>query len=115
MKKIFVILAMTLFSLNVFADSRSCQVYGHNEVTVSLVNPVSTADRYSGSARATVKLSSSINEAIHVAVSCYDMSGNYIDTREIIIDAYEKQGAALFTSLQKGKVYQFKIASASCK
>lgn len=115
MKKIFVILAMTLFSLNVFADSRSCQVYGHNEVTVSLVNPVSTADHYSGQARATVRLSSSINESIHVAVNCYDMSNNYIDTREIIIKAHAKQGEAVFSSLQQGKVYQFKIASASCK
>ena len=116
MKKIFLLLAMVLFSVNVFADSRSCQVYGTNGIIVSVDNPTSTAN-WQKRAISTVKLSSYNNtgRTITVVVNCYDIRGNYVASKEINIHHNTDRGYTWFHNLEEGMVYQFKINSASCQ
>lgn len=116
MKKIFLFVAMVLFSVSVFADDRSCTVYNANGVVATLLN--STDDVSDGGfVYATVTLNTAAPRNVEVVVNVYDVaSGAYITSQTLSISKGSTSSGS--TGINVGKSYKicmFKINSASCQ
>ena len=116
MKKIFLLLAMVLFSVNVFADSRSCTVYNADGVIASLQNTTDDVNSY-GIVKAVVTLNAKAPRDVEVVVNVYDLaSGCRIDYGTVYIGKGMTSGSNEFkVDKSKYKICMFKINSASCQ
>ena len=114
MKKIFLFIAMVLFSVNVFADSRSCTVYNANGVVATLQN--STDDVENDYVYASVSLNTTAPHIIKVVVNVYDVaSGAYITSETVTITKNSSNGSKAIKVGSNYKICMFKINSASCQ
>ncbi len=116
MKKIFLLLAMVLFSVNVFADSRSCIVYNADGVIASIKNPTDDVSD-SGAVRAVVTLNAPAPRDVEVVVNVYDLAnGSRITYETVYIQKGEQSGGTIiYVDKSKYKICMFKINSASCQ
>ena len=116
MKKIFLLLAMVLFSVNVFADSRSCTVYNADGVIASLKNSTDDVDNW-GIVTAVVTLNAPAPRDVEVVVNVYDLAdGIRITYGTVYISAGQKSSSQSFNvDKSKYKICMFKINSASCQ
>ena len=115
MKKILLVLFVTLFSLNIFADSRSCEVWnaGKGGARATIRNTTDDVSN-SGWVDVYVDLSASLDKDTEVVVNVYDISGVFIESSTVNIQKGSRVG---FKSIEVGKSYKictFKINGASC-
>ena len=112
---------MVLFSVNVFADSRSCTVYNADGVIATLQNStdnVSSDGNYGiGSVTAYVTLNAPAPRDVEVVVNVYDLAdGSRITYDTVYIKKGKTSGSAAITvDKSKYKICMFKINSASCQ
>ena len=115
MKKIFLLLAMVLFSVNVFADSRSCTVYNADGVIASIQNTTDDVSIHDD-VKVVVDLNAPAPRNVEVVVNVYDLaSGCRIDYGTVYITKGSKQGEKTFKVGKEYKICTFKINSASCQ
>lgn len=115
MKKIFLFVAMVLFSVSVFADSRSCTVYNANGVIATLLNSTDNVNP-TGDVYATVNLNTKAPRNIEVVVNVYDLaSGAYITSETVYISSGNTSNGVAIKVGKSYKICTFKINSASCQ
>lgn len=115
MKKIILLLAMVLFSVNVFADTRSCTVYNANGLIASVKYSTDDVDDY-GYVEAVIELNAAAPRDVEVVVNVYDLaSGCRIDYGTVYIAKGSKQNSKSFKVGKNYKICTFKINSASCQ
>lgn len=115
MKKIFLFVAMVLFSVSVFAEGRSCTVYNANSVVATLYNSTDDVDG-AGNVQASVSLNTKAPRSIEVVVNVYDVaSGAYITSGTVYISAGKTSGGVSISVGKSYKICMFKINSASCQ
>ena len=115
MKKIILLLAMVLFSVNVFADTRSCTVYNADGLVASVKYSTDDVDER-GLVVAVIELNAPAPRPIEVVVNVYDLATNSrIDYGTVYIKKGEKQDSKFFNVGRDYKICTFKINSASCQ
>ena len=115
MKKIILLLAMVLFSVNVFADTRSCTVYNADGLIASVKYSTNDVD-INGYVTAYIELNAPAPRTIEVVVNVYDLATNRrIDYGTVYIAKGDKQDSRSFYVGKDYKICTFKINSASCQ
>ena len=111
MKKLLLVLFVTLFSLNIFADNRSCEVW-NTELTATVEDAIYTS--INDYIKPTIKLDGPAPRPIKIAINVYDLKGTYITSDVIEIGEGRKEGYKNIT-VGYGKTCVVKINNASCK
>lgn len=116
MKKLLLVLFVTLFSLNIFADSRTCEVWnaGKGGVRATIRNTTANVDNL-GLVTVCVDLSAKVDgKATDVVVNVYDIGGAYITSETITIPSNITSQCAKIQVGDSHKICTFKINNASC-